>query len=229
VIAAAGTAIRDHAVDDGVEPHPRHAGAAQFRHRQPFDHVGERQHHHPEGIHHAGQRFSDLDRLRFDVGVEQGLADDRQRQPVHLAGNVDRPPVDPGASHPIRVRHHRRAVGGNPVAVERRLHQPALPQMDRALAGQQSFAENPLGALQPAALHEALVVRDEDVLDVLRIVDEEHLLAAHAVGDDVAVGAREIGEEGERIAAGQIHERSEDRLFGAGDRNGDRHNQLVNE
>ena len=121
------------------------------------------------------------------------------------------------------MRDHRRAVGGDAIAVKRRLHQPALAQVGRAFAGQQSFAEDPLGALQAAALHEALVVRDEDVLDVLRVVDEEHLLAAHPVRDDVAVGAREIGEERERIAAGKIDERSEDRLFGAGGGDGHRH------
>src|SRR6185503_8401982 len=43
-----------------------------------------------------------------------------------------------------------------------------------------------------------------------------HLLAAHAVGDDVAVGAREVGEEGERIASRQVDERAEERLLGTG-------------
>jgi hypothetical protein len=168
VIAAAGAAVGDQAIDDRVEAHPRHARPAQLRHRQPLDDVGERQHHHPEGVHHTGQRVADRRRVRVDVGVEQRLADDRQRQAVHLGGDVERPPVDPRAPHPVRVRDHRRAVGGNPIAVEGGLHQPALPQVHRAFAGQQPFAEHPLGTLQAAALHEALVVGDEDVLDVLR-------------------------------------------------------------
>ena len=50
--------------------------------------------------------------------------------------------------------------------MKRRLHQPALPQVHRAFAGQQPLAEQPLRALEAAALGEVALVGDEDVADV---------------------------------------------------------------
>ena len=70
------------------------------------------------------------------------------------------------AAHAIGIGDHRVGIRRDPLAVERRLHQPPLSQMRRAFAGQQPFAEQPLGALQRAALGEVAVVGDEDVLDV---------------------------------------------------------------
>src|SRR6266700_3278985 len=69
------------------------------------------------------------------------------------------------------------------------------------LARQQSFAEEAFGALQASAFDEVPVMRDENVFDEMRIADEEDLLAAHAVGHDVAVGPRQTGEERQRITA----------------------------
>src|SRR4029453_15862061 len=89
------------------------------------------------------------------------------------------------------------------------------------------LAEDALGALQAASFHEALVVSDEDVADVLRIVDEEHLLAAHPVRDDAPIGAREVFEEGDRIAARQVDQRAENRLLRAGDGYGRRQGTSV--
>ena len=207
----------------------RRAGAPHARHRQPLEHVRERQHHHPERFHDAGERLAHLRRLRLDVGVEQRLADDREREPVHLPGDVQRGAVGPRVPHPIRVRHHRAAVAGDPIAVKRRLHQAALAQVHGALARQQPFAEQALRALQPAALDEVLVVRDEDVADVLRAVDEEDRFAAHPVGHDVAVRAREVRVERERVAARPIDQRAEQRGLRSGRRGGQRrrHGRLV--
>ena len=41
------------------------------------------------------------------------------------------------------------------------------------------LAEQLLGPLEAAALREVPLVRDQHVTDVLRVIDEEHLLAAH--------------------------------------------------
>ena len=212
MIAAAGPAIGDEAVDDGVEPGARDAGAAQFRDGQPLDHVRERQQHQPEALDDAGERFADRGRLRFDVGVEERLADDRQRQPVHLACDVERRAVGPRPPHAVGVLDHHAPVARDALAVKRRLHQPSLAKMNRALARQQAVAEQPLAALEAAALREVPVVGDEDVFDLLRVPDKEQLLAAHAVVDDVAVLARDAREEVERIpTAGTIRERREQR------------------
>src|SRR5260221_9341092 len=95
--------------------------------------------------------------------------------------------------------------------MKRRLHQTALTEVEGILARQQSIAQQTLRPLETAALREVAVVRDEDVADVLRIVDEENLLAAHPVRHEVPVLARESGEKRERIAAGTVDQRSEQR------------------
>ena len=229
VIAAAGPPIGDEAVDDRVEPRARDAGAAHFRDRQALEHARERQQHQPEALDDAGERFADRGGLRFDVGVEERLADDRQGEPVHLARDVERGAVDPRPPHAVGVLDHHASVAGDALAMKRRLHQPALPEMNRALAGQQAVAEQPLAALEAAALGEVPVVGDEDVFHLLRVADEEQLLAAHAVVDDVAVLARDAREEVERIpAARTIRERREQRKLRPGrSRNGNRHRSSV--
>ena len=60
--------------------------------------------------------------------------------------------VDPSLQrpHPVGVLGHHRRVGRDAIAVKRRLHQPALPQVHRAFARQQAVAEQPLRALEAA-------------------------------------------------------------------------------
>ena len=74
--------------------------------------------------------------------------------------------------------------------MKRGLHQAPLPQMKGVLAGQQSFAEEDLDALEPAALVEVLVVRDEHVPDDGRVAGDEEVLAAHPQICEVAVLVR---------------------------------------
>ena len=50
----------------------------------------------------------------------------------------------------------------------------------------------------------------------LRIVDEEQLLAGHPQVDDVAVGARQVREERERIAARPVDQHGAQRRLRAG-------------
>ncbi len=176
----------------------------QTRQRQALDEVRERKHQRPERLHDAGERVADLARLRRDVGVEQRLADDRQREAIHLLRHVDRRPVRPRLALPIRVLHHRRRVFRDAIAMKRRLHQPPLPQMHGAFARQQPLAEHALRPLEPAALREVLVVRHQDVLDDARIADDEHVLAAEPDVREIAVCASDVLEELERIAARSI-------------------------
>ena len=102
-------------------------------------------------------------------------------------GHVQRRAVGPAAPHAIRVRHHRRRVRGDAVAVKRGLHQAALPEMNGVLARQQPLAEQTLRPFETTALVEVLVVRDEHVLDDRWIAGDEQVLAAHPQVGKVAV------------------------------------------
>src|SRR5262245_18176682 len=94
-----------------------------------------------------------------------------------------------------------------------RLYQPALAQMERVLAGQETFAEEDLDAFEAAALVKILIVRNQHVPNVGRIVCNEEMLTPHAQIGDVTVLLRQIREERERIASGPVRDRGEQRSF----------------
>jgi len=79
--------------------------------------------------------------------------------------------------------------------MERRLREPALPEMEVVLAGQQSFAEEDLRALEPTAFVELLSVSDEDVADERGVAHERDGLLADVKDGDVSVLASETRQE----------------------------------
>jgi hypothetical protein len=84
-------------------------------------------------------------------------------------------------------------------AVEGGLDQAALAEVGCAFVGQQTFAEEGLGALENAALHERRVLRDKGFLHQRGRVQEVHVLVAGAEVAEVAVVLGAAGEEAERI------------------------------
>jgi len=81
------------------------------------------------------------------------------------------------------------------------LGQTTLATMKVALAGQKTFAQQTLGALERAAFHEALMMCDQNVLDVVRVIEKVNVLRAEPEMDYVAVRARGELQVGERITA----------------------------
>ena len=102
------------------------------------------------------------------------------------------PPSVQPLLHAIGNAGHDRCVRGNPFAVKGGLHQPPLAQMRVAFARQQPVAEQTLRALEPSSLEEALLIGDQHVLDELRIVQQEQMLAGHMDVTDVAVGPCQV-------------------------------------
>ena len=91
--------------------------------------------------------------------------------------------------------------------MKRRLDQAALAQMCLSFAGQETFAEQPLRAFEPAPFLEAALVGDEDVADLRRMADEEQVFARKKQVNQITVLARQARKEGERIAAREIDDR----------------------
>ena len=137
-------------------------------------------------------------RLALDVGVEERLADDGEGVRRHLPRDVERRAVVPMLGATRGIRRHGVGVGGDARPMEGRLGEPALAQVQLVLAREQSLAEQHLRALEATTLVEEATVRDEHVADAVGMTDEHHRLAGDAKAGDVAVGAREIGEERER-------------------------------
>jgi hypothetical protein len=84
--------------------------------------------------------------------------------------------------------------------MERRLREPALAKVMRALARQQALAQDSFGALQRAALGEGPIAPDEDVLDGVRMRKEGDPARPDTEADGVAVLPDQRGKKLERPA-----------------------------
>jgi len=85
--------------------------------------------------------------------------------------------------------------------MERGLCQSPLAQMKVSLTSHQSFAEKALRALQAFALHEILVVRDQDVSNMIWVFEQEKRLLAEPEMNQIAVTIGQIHQEFDRVAA----------------------------
>lgn len=77
------------------------------------------------------------------------------------------------------------------------LRQTTLSQMKFTLAGEESFAEHFLGALQRSAFGEVLLVGYEDIADEIRMIEQINPLVADLEEDDVAIALGGRDEEWE--------------------------------
>ena len=73
--------------------------------------------------------------------------------------------------------------------------------MKLALTGQQTFAQQNLGTLQRTALREIVLIGDQDLPDVLRLVDQIRMLRTELEIRNVAVLIRGPLQETERVSA----------------------------
>src|SRR4051812_32623252 len=104
-----------------------------------------------------------------------------------------------------------------------RLSQATLATMKVALARQETFAEKPLGALERAPFHKALIISDQNVLDVVRVIEEVNILRAESEIDYVAMRARSLLQVGERVTAKRPEIAADQLTFRAGGTLGDCH------
>src|SRR5436190_22762993 len=88
--------------------------------------------------------------------------------------------------------------------MKRRLHQPALSQVQRAFARQQSLTENAPSALETTPLQKIALIRDEHIPHQMRVIEQKDVLPRRMHVRDVAVGAREAAKKRERIASGSV-------------------------
>ena len=102
-----------------------------------------------------------------------------------------------------RLAHWFLAQGVQPLAVERGLHQPALPPPQRTLAHEQAVRN---GLLEEAVDHGGLavvgVVVREDPLDVVGVVDQERRLGPRPIAGHIPCPPGQGQEAAEGIPRG---------------------------
>ena len=94
--------------------------------------------------------------------------------------------------------------------MEERLHQPPLPKVQLALAGEQPLAEHALRHLQRLPLHEGSLLGDQHFADQLGMVQEHLALGSEAEAGDVAVLPGDPEQRPGRIAPERERERAWD-------------------
>src|SRR5438270_12448369 len=114
---------------------------------------------------------------------------------------IPRLAILPLFQQPLREPHHRVRVGRDAPAMERRLHQPPLPQPKIAFAGEQPVAKQPLVGPQDAPLDEFAVLRHQHLLDVLRMAHKINAKTVVAQRNNVAVFARQPSQIFQRTPA----------------------------
>lgn len=139
--------------------------------------------------------LADLMGLVFHHSAEQGAAGNDEGEAHHFGVHVNfwfvgqRLPTATGVQRGIG---HDLGIRIDALGMERGLHEAALAAMNFAFAGEKTFTENDLGALQRGALGEVGIAGDEDIANVVGIVDQIILLAGNLEGGNVAILAREL-------------------------------------
>jgi hypothetical protein len=85
--------------------------------------------------------------------------------------------------------------------MKRGLCQSPLSAVHFIFAGQQSLAQQTFGALQGQAFMKARVIRDQNVLDVIRVIQEKRLLRTETKIGKIAKLGREILKKRQRTFA----------------------------
>ena len=109
-VPAAATVLGDEPVDDAVELAPGAGEPQRRRDRNVQQEAPERDARERERVHRGAQRPRDRVRVGSDVGVEERLADDPQREAHHLADEVEHLPIAPLLAGAQAVLDHRGAV-----------------------------------------------------------------------------------------------------------------------
>ncbi len=214
----------DQPIDRGIEPSPGLAKAPGGWQRDMLEQRGERQRREAlEELHAGRDRPADLLCFFLYLGAEERLAHDTEGESHHLLMDVDdkgrRCPgqLGPAFRGALRVLHHSAGIERDPLLVEGGLDQPALPPMKLAFASEQPFAQEILGQLETPALVKSAVLRDQQVLDQIGMVEEVNPAVSQADQGDVTVVAGHPLEQAERVAAESEQELTGEASGGTGD------------
>jgi hypothetical protein len=186
-VAAPGVraTLREQPVDRQVKAAARGAHPARPGQREALERAVEREHEALERLHRVGEGRPDLGRLGLDVGRKQRPP--HERQAGHLLVQVAFLAVAPASLQAVGAFDHLSRVPSDAAPVEERLHQPALMQVERALARQQPLAEDPLGLLERLALHKRTLLCNKHLLDEVRVVEQILVPGSPTEAGDIAV------------------------------------------
>lgn len=203
-LGAAAAAVGDELTDHRVEAVKRAAEAAIGRRRQPRRQRQEAAQDTVDVTLHGLERVARGGGLFRQIDREQRAADDGQRQPHALVGQVDGPDAA-GGQHP---RRRALRLGGHDADVMRDRprrkggrDQAAVAAMARVVDRQQAVAEQrPREAAQGRPLFEGVGLRDEHLVGQLRRRDDDQPPRAEVERAQVAALGAQPREQRQPIA-----------------------------
>ena len=204
IVAAAAIAAPpfDDVVHEPIDLRARGPKPPYVRQRKQVDERSERQDGNLEQARRCLERLAGLIDERPDPGPEERPARNSERQPAHLGGDVDRVCVFVSFALVARERNHRVCVGRETLPVKRRLNDAPLTAVEGAIARQQSVAEQSPRSSKRTPFDEAVLMREQHLLDVVGMVQEKNTQRREPDVDDIAVFGADPQDKRERIAPG---------------------------
>ena len=163
-IASVTSMLRDDLVDRRIEDRQRATRATHARERPVVHPVTQQNEPDREGAEHLGERLPHHGGFPLQVDVEEGSPDDIEGEVVHRPSDVEALPIGPPRHHREGTGHHHIRVPRDALAMERRLGEPALPEMEFSLAREKSVPEDESCALEPQPLPETARLPREHLL-----------------------------------------------------------------
>ena len=154
-----------------------------------------------EEFHDDGHGAGDAARVFGDVGAEERLGDDFERESHHVGVDVAEFAGLPSCEHCCGGLSHDLGVGDDVFVAEGRLDKFSLRLPELAFAGKQAIAEDGAEGAVVARLEEIFLVLNEDLLDAVGMHDEADGDVEEAEENDVAVFAGAAGEEAAPVVA----------------------------
>ena len=189
--AAGSTSSLDDIVDNRVESAPCSSDAAMRRHDR-YKSV-----HRWDGARDGGL---DIRGHVREVGAEECLSRDRERQASHLARNIDSDSVSPPFLPSSGVAHDKWGVRLDSLAIERRLHDATSRHMQRPVRREKAVAQESLGTIESVAFHEPVGTGQEHVFDRRGMVEEKREARAQLKSDDVIRALCQLLQESEWVS-----------------------------
>ena len=200
-----GGALLDKPLDHGVELSPCPSQRGPHRVRHPEQGEAERSDECGEDRQQDVEGAGDPVRVAAQVGAEEGLADDVERDRAHLVEQVDPDAVSPGARPCLSDRHRHHPVARHLLGREQGVDQPALPSVQVSPGGEQPVAEEELQGVDPPALADTGRT-GQQVTGQARVADEDDIARTGPQWDEIPAGGERGHPVGQAVrAAPQKH------------------------
>ena len=193
-------ALLDDSINQRIEETEFLRGAPVFR-RGPAGRYSKRRTRAAQRIaHQESHRAAHLLCLARKRGAEKRSHGGFERQLHHFFRHVARIAVAPVPRLHLRAIEHRGRVFVDSVAMKRGLRQPPLPPPEISFADQQALPQQALGGFfRQRALVKFALLEKQQLLDVIRMVQQNAALQDHRDADDVAILPRHPAHQFQRV------------------------------